>query len=471
MPPLSPIRVAPGGRYFETFDGAPFLFIGPNDAVPWPGLGGLFRRRDLETVDAYLADLAANGVTVLRLMLEYAHREGRYFERRSRKKANKGALEPNPEMVRLWDDLFARCEQHGLRVFLTPWDTFWMTRRWNRHPYNRVNGGPADRPGDFFTREAVIEATIRRFRFVITRWGGSGVIAAWDLFNEIDPHWGGSPAVQSAVITRLSEAIRAAERTTWGFTRPQTLSVYGPEPTPEYENLLFRHPCLDFVTTHVYHSEAIDQPKDTVAPALSMARWVRHARARIPLNRPYLDSEHGPIHLFNYQRRYLPEAFDDEYERHLMWAHLATGGAGSGMRWPARDPHVLTAGMRQALGGLSRFSRLIDWRHFAPTDADLTTDHPDILTFGVCDTRQAMLYLLRNKPGARHKGTLPEREPICGAMLTLRGLSPERYCVHAWNTVEGRSAGRRKVAVGAEGALRCEIPPLTKDLAVAVLPA
>ncbi|MBW3625644.1 MAG: hypothetical protein KY468_19805 [Armatimonadetes bacterium] len=39
---LSPIRVAPGGRYFETFEGEPFLFLGPNDAVSWPGLNGLF---------------------------------------------------------------------------------------------------------------------------------------------------------------------------------------------------------------------------------------------------------------------------------------------------------------------------------------------------------------------------------------------------------------------------------------------
>jgi mannan endo-1,4-beta-mannosidase len=60
--------------------------------------------------------------------------------------------------------------------------------------------------------------------------------------------------------------------------------------------------------------------------------------------RPYTDTEHGPIHAFNDHRTSLPEAFDDEYERHLMWAHLATGGAGSGMRWPARRPHLLSAG-------------------------------------------------------------------------------------------------------------------------------
>src|SRR4028118_841987 len=115
-PTLAPIRVAPGGRYFETFDGEPFLFIGSNDAIAWPGLAGLYRRRDLDGVDAYLGGLAQSGVTILRLMLEYAHREGRYFER--------PAGRFNPAMIRLWDDLFARCEQHGLRVLLAPWDNF-----------------------------------------------------------------------------------------------------------------------------------------------------------------------------------------------------------------------------------------------------------------------------------------------------------------------------------------------------------
>ena len=32
----------------------------------------------------------------------------------------------------------------------------------------------------------------------------------------------------------------------------------------------------------------------------------------------------------------------------MSWAHLASGGAGGGMRWPNRHPHVLTSGMPPA---------------------------------------------------------------------------------------------------------------------------
>lgn len=450
MATLPSIRVAPGGRYFETFDHEPFLFIGFNDAITWPGLAGLYRRRDIDAVDAYLGELAAGGVTILRLMLEYAHREGRYFER--------PVGQFNPAMVRLWDDLFARCEAHGLRVLLAPWDNFWMARRWHRHPYNQANGGPADGPGSFFTDEATIQATIRRLQFVARRWGGSGALAAWDLFNEIHPYWGGTPEQQGAVIERLSDAVREAETEAWGVTRPQTVSIFGPEPPPDYQDLIFRHPNLDFSTTHIYQGE-IDHPQDTVRPARTMVRWVRYARARVPKGRPFTDTEHGPIHLFNDQKKMLPEAFDDEYERHLMWAHLASGGAGSGLRWPARHPHVLTAGIKRALHSLARFTRLLDWRTFAPHDAagEVQTRLAGMDVFACGDGRQEVVWLLRDTEQIAHN-----------VPLTLRGFCPGQFQITLWDTATGCSPGAFPATAAADGTLRLLLPSLGRDLALAV---
>ena len=453
-PSLSPIRVGPSGRYFETFDGDPFLFLGPNDAISWPGLAGLYRRRDPAAVDAYLETLARSGVTVLRLMLEYAHRDGWYFERPF------GTF--NPILVRLWDDLFAACARHGLRVLLTPWDTFWMSRRWRKHPYNAANGGPAQAPSDFFTQERVIEAALNRMRFVIERWGGDGTLAAWDLFNEIHPHWGGTPAQQSAVIARLSDGVREMEQKTWGFFRPQTVSIFGPEPSAEYEALILRHPSLDFATTHIYQG-AIDYPRDTTEPALTMARWVRHALARTAPDRPFTDTEHGPIHLFNDHRKMLLEEFDDEYERHLMWAHLASGGAGGGMRWPARHPHLLTPGMLGTLSSLSGFARLIDWRLFAPRDAvgDVTVEASSVCVFGCRDDRQAILWLLRDT----RTGAVPSKG---FGEMRLHGLAPGTYTVTPWRTASGSAEATQTVPVAPDGGLRIRLPYGAADIALAI---
>src|SRR6478752_7483274 len=73
------VRRAPGGRYFETEDGEPFLIIGQNDALTWPELEGLLGRKDVGSVDRHLAWLKAHGVTTLRVMLEYVG-DGLYLE-------------------------------------------------------------------------------------------------------------------------------------------------------------------------------------------------------------------------------------------------------------------------------------------------------------------------------------------------------------------------------------------------------
>jgi hypothetical protein len=462
-PTLSPIRVAPGGRYFETFDSEPFLFIGPNESINWQGLKPLFRRRDVGRVERYLESLAANGINLLRLMLEYGHTRYRYFERPA------GTF--NPAMVKLWDDLFDLCGRYGLRILLAPWDNFWMAWRWRFHPYNASNGGPAHGPGAFFTDEATIQATERRLRFVVERWGGSGVLAAWDLFNEIDVYWGGTPAEQFEVITRLSDVVREAEEKLWGFTRLQTVSIFGPQPSQEYEPLIFRHPNLDFATTHIYSKGPIDLPENTVASAVTMARWVQYGLARTPAGRPFTDTEHGPIHLFNDHKRMLPDPFDDEYERHMMWAHLATGGAGSGMRWPARHPHILTEGMKRALHSLARFTALLEWRHFAPRPAadDVEIEASGWLRFACQDGKQAVVWLLRDVP-KRHKGILPSRAPLHDVAFSLRSLQPGSYTVTLWNTLEGCVETTLHAEVKENGTLRAFLPTLGNDLALAIVP-
>ena len=131
------IQRAPQAPYFVTEQGEDWTPIGQNDAITWPEFANLFRRKDLKQVEEHLAWLAEHQVTCLRFMLEYAQTEHRYFERPA------GSFAPN--MLRLWDDLFALCGKYGIRVLLTPFDTFWMWIRWKHHPYNRRNGGPCSR--------------------------------------------------------------------------------------------------------------------------------------------------------------------------------------------------------------------------------------------------------------------------------------------------------------------------------------
>lgn len=458
------VRVAPGAPYFVTEDGAPWHPVGQNDAVTWPELQGLFRRRDLAAVDRHLGWLAAHGVTCLRVMMEYAQVRHRYLENPVGRFV--------PAMVRLWDDLVALCERHGLRLLLTPFDTFWMYLHWRHHPYSRARGGFCERPDQWLTDRRMIEAAKARLAFMARRWGGSGAVFAWDLWNEMHPaHMGGDPAHFAAVTAELSQHVRELEQRLHGRAHPQTVSLYGPvlDSHPCVADTVFRHPSLDFATTHLYASGTIDHPRDTVAPAVRAGALVRAALGEMDPGRPFLDSEHGPIHVFKDRRRTLPEPFDDEYFRHIQWAHLASGGAGGGMRWPNRHPHALTPGMRRAQAALAGFLPLISWPSFRRRNlsAELRVRVPGVEGFACGDGRQAVAWLLRRGALDRATGMLRRDAPPVAAAFDLPGMEDGRYSVVPWDTREGR-AGAAFDAECRGGVLTVAAPALVTDLALAI---
>jgi hypothetical protein len=452
------------GSYFATEDGEPWTPVGQNDAISWPELNGLFRRADLLSIERHLEWLSSHGVTCLRLMLEYAQVRHRYIERPV------GTFVP--AMVRLWDDLFRLCEKYGLRILLTPFDTFWHWRHWKHHPYNHRNGGMLDHPSRFLLCGATRAAIKARLEFAIRRWGGSGALFAWDLWNEIHPAQARDSAENfGEFINDLSDFVRSLEVSLYGRSHPQTVSLFGPElgwrPHMPLPDPIFRHPDLDFASVHLYEQGTIDNPRDTVAPAVSMARIVREALGEIRDGRPFLDTEHGPIHTFKDRKITLPEPFDDEYFRHLQWAHLAAGGAGGGMRWPNRRPHALTAGMRKAQMALSRFLPFVDWASFRRVNLNEEVRVSDArIAVAACgDDDQAVVWLLR-RDAIRRDGMVERAAQPLSPRLSIPGVAPGVFSITAWNTAEGFVQCVFQAC--ADGRLELTAPPFSADLALAV---
>ncbi len=465
------IGVAAGAPYFVEEGGADWHPIGQNDAISWVELDPLFRRRDVAVVDRHLAMLKAHGVTVLRLMMEYAQVRHRYLERPA------GSFAPN--MVQLWDDLFALCENHGLRILLTPYDTFWMWLHFRHHPYAGARGGPLPHPSRALTDPGMRAAIKARLSFATARWGGSGALFAWDVWNEIHPAQGGDSAdAFEEFIADIGGHLRAEELRLHGRAHPQTVSIFGPElvwrPHLAMEGAIFRHPALDAATVHIYEQGTIDDPSNTVDAAVGMGRIVRGSIGEIADRRPFFDSEHGPIHAFKDKHRKIPEDFDDEYFSHMQWAHLAAGGAGGGMRWPNRKPHVLTAGMRRAQRSLAGFLPAIEWSRF-----DRRSVGPEIRVrdengrdlaegvmarFASASRDQALLYLLaRDRLDAR--GMMRRDAETMRLTVTVPGLEAGRYRVTGWDTRAGREVAP---ATDQDGAV-LTLPPFVGDLAVAAV--
>ncbi len=487
MPPRPPLHISspetalrwiersPGAPYFQTDNGHPWHPIGQNDAISWRELNPLFGRKNVALVEAYLATLAAHGVTVMRLMLEYAQVRHRYFETAPGKWSRR--------VVQFWDDLFALCEKHGIRILLTPFDTFWMWLKFKHHPYSVKMGGPLHHPSRTLLCRETREAIKARLTFAAERWGGSGALFAWDLWNEIHPaqaEMSAEPFVE--FIEDLSVHLRGVEERNFGRAHPQTVSLFGPElrwrKQMQMEAAIYRHQSLDFATIHIYEEGTIDHPKNTVDAAVGMGRIVKESLAEIRDARPFFDSEHGPIHTFKDQHRTLPEAFDDEYFRHMQWAHLASGGTGGGMRWPNRKVHSLTAGMHVAQRGLAGFLPLIEWGRFNRRNVseDIGLSHgrggevplKQVARFG-CSTRdQAIVYLLRRDTLLRNGQINANAEPLI-LLMEIPELISGRYDVSTWDTVAGCLRGARTVDVqdGKTGGV-FTLMPLAGDMAVAI---
>lgn len=465
QPTMPWIETRSGLPYFVTERGTAWTPIGHNDAITWPELAGLFRRRDLEGVKRHLVALKTHGVTCIRLMLEYCQGEHRYFEKPA------GRFVPN--LVRLWDDLFALLEEVGLYVLLTPFDTFFTWTRWRHHPYNRRNGGPCRSRRTLLTCPATREAIKARFAFASDRWGGSPAIFAWDLWNEMHPaHGGDDPRTFAPFIDDVGHWLRQHEIERHGRAHLQTVSIFGPELVkhPELAEPIFRHPALDFANTHLYEFGTIDDPKDTVAPALAVGRLMRAAVGDSVDGRPVFDSEHGPIHAFKDKKRTLPDEFDDEYFRHVQWAHVASGGAGGGMRWPNRHPHVLTAGMRREQQALAAFLTLVDWAQFRRRNLndEVSASAAELATFACGDENQAVVWLLRTRALGRD-GRIDRSAGELQFDLRIPGLQPGHYDVALFDTATG-SVCRSMNAEARGRGLHLSGLKLRSDLALAVRP-
>jgi mannan endo-1,4-beta-mannosidase len=457
------IQVAPGAPYFVTAAGDSWTPIGHNEAITWPEFSGLYKRKNIAAVDAHLAKLAASGVTCLRLMLEYCQTEHRYLERPA------GVF--NPHMLQLWDNLFGLCAKHGLRVLLTPFDTFWMRRRWRKHPYNHANGGPCHSKSQWLVCTNTIKALKNRLSFTTQRWGGSGVLFAWDLWNEVEPvHANGEVEAIYAFVSEISIFLRDLELRTYGKAHLQTVSAFAPHLNkyPALNEVIFRHPLLDFATTHFYGFKALDAPTNTVKAAICTGNVVRKSLEQISDNRPFFDSEHGPIRAFRKRGGTLAKAFDEQYFHYIQWAHLASGGTGGGMRWPYRHPHVLTSGMRLAQKSMAAFCSLVNWQRFNRQNMakSIKVDSRSIQIFACGDDKQAILWLLRTD-GVDAQGMI-NKEAIPLAATVQIPLSTGGYQVILWHTQRYTVQNAFFNHTDVKGRLVVEVKGLVTDIAILV---
>ncbi len=359
------VRTAPDGRYFVHPDGTFFIPLGYNHNPDWsktvesaPSITGY----SPQVTDQFFKHLHECGVNVLRMMFE-APAGGHLME------------DPigtfRPEQIAFLDNIVTLARKHEIKLMITPWDTFWMNHRWDANPYNAKNGGQVAEKVDFLTKREVIEAQKKRWKFIIDRWGNTGTVFAWELFNEIDLWWDASPEQIQAWVKEMGDYVRTYEKQKWGRNHVITVSIARPFPKDGYDVIAYTQPENEVANTHLYVGAA-NAPSEPIGPAQAIREGVTFALDRIKDNRPYIDTEDGPINHW-----IADEKLDDQVFHNMVWAHMASGGAGSGMRWPYRNPHHLSEGMYQELKLMSRFVKDVPWQKLTGAKSEIKVTVPE----------------------------------------------------------------------------------------------
>lgn len=158
-------------RYLEFDNGRSIFFIGHD--VCWPSSRGTY------DYDIWFSEMQKHGENITRIWMapwyfgiEWKTKVGYY------------------DLAEAWrlDYVIRLAEKKGIYILLCFMNHGQLRRedQWAKNPYNKENGGPLDKPEDFWSNDKAIELFKRRIRYIIARWGYSTHILAWELWNEVD---------------------------------------------------------------------------------------------------------------------------------------------------------------------------------------------------------------------------------------------------------------------------------------------
>ena len=92
-----------------------------------------------------------------------------------------------------WDAIVSAADQAGIHFQMTlqhhgqyaSTNGSNVNPNWEQNPYNTANGGFLSSATNFFTDTTARDITKRKYHYIITRWGYSPAIMAFELFNEV----------------------------------------------------------------------------------------------------------------------------------------------------------------------------------------------------------------------------------------------------------------------------------------------
>ncbi len=216
----------------------------------------------------------------------------------------------------------------------------WNEDKWKSNPYNITNGGMCESPEEFFTNTRAKDYYKQKLAYIISRWGYSPNILAFELWNEYD-----SPLDWTREMTKYLKKIDPNDHLITTSTRFQSQ-----EKKSSSDSLIWSLPNIDYTQTHLYGNKGdIHQFSSTVN------RINRKMTGNY--NKPHILAEIG-IDYLNSDIKYDPEGRGIQLHN-VAWTSLMSESFGMGMtHW---KEYIDSLDLYHIFKSISNFTKDINW--------------------------------------------------------------------------------------------------------------
>ena len=450
------IRQSKQNNYLEFDSGKPFFAVG--ESIGWAN-----RNSQTYDYDYYFTKLAENKCNYSRIWmvpwnlgLEWTNKgwpKGKFFG------LGKYCLENAWRM----DYILKLAEEKGIYILFTL-DTYgdlmqeqgvWNEQMWENNPYNIANGGPCEKPGDFFTNEQAKSYYKERLRYIIARWGDSPNILGWELFNEVKapPQW----------VSEMAKFIKEVDKN----RHCVTISLGYPFQDEFDESKIWQIPEIDFTQIHLYGYQG--KPQDLITELITKINAQTET-----YKKPCLVPEFG-----------MDSSKDDRYydEKGLgvnlhngLWAATMSGAFGGAVNW-WWDSYIEPNNLYYQYKALANFVEDINWAKNWSTlkvafpEASFSNKENGILNkvriLGLNTNDEAILWIQNKESNwySNYQGFQPAL--LKDISFSILGLSDGEYRLEWWDTWKGEVVQQTK-AFSTNGKLMIEVPQVERDLAIKI---
>lgn len=299
-------------RYMTFEDGAPYFPIGEN--LGWYNSSVTDYRTWMDKLAANKANFMRVWMATWGFSLEWSYPEGSTLG------------DYTLRMDRAWalDQVFSWAAERDIMLMLCAYShgqfSTAFNSEWDTNPHNVINGGPLEKPQDFFTDAIARKLTQNRLRYIVARWGAEPALLAWELFNEVDL----TDQNDAAILAEWHKTMAAELKRLDPYPHMVTTSTSGSILASLFgiNAALYSLPEIDIAQVHYYGNDVV--PFDVITD-------VKRLASETGYNKPVLFAELGVHSAGPAETMAIDPYFTGLHD--LIWAPVFTPSAGSGMTW------------------------------------------------------------------------------------------------------------------------------------------